>query len=279
MSMRHVVWAIALLVGLAIFTSFSLFAQKVEIEGKAWLDAKTEPPEINVNGSWASEDWGTVLLNQTQGSREVTGASDNWEISGVASGKEVFLLFSSKGRVGYSAELSLEQANTLAGRYFDGMPSQGAQTRLLRLRMRDKTEAAGAGAGNASAGVLKAAPARVVVYREKHFNCSKAKPAVYNDGKELGQIHNGRYFTVTLPPGKHLIGASTMFGNHTVEVDAEPAATYYYKIEFTSNWACIYDIYKVNAPEAIGAIKDLRPADAKHVKLPEIVSVSPIVGK
>jgi hypothetical protein len=273
------VWAVALLVGVASFTSSSLFAQKVEIEGKAWLEAKTGPPEINVNGSWASEDWGAVLLNQTQGSREVTGASDNWEISGVVSGKEVFLLFSSKGRVGYSAELSLEQANTLTGHCFDGMPSQGAKTRFLTLRMPNKTEAAGAGAGNASAGVTKADPARVVVYREKHFNCSKAKPAVYNDGKELGQIHNGRYFTVTLPPGKHLIGASTMFGNHTVELNAEPAATYYYKIEFTSNWACIYDIDKINTSEAINALQDLRPADAKHVKMPEIVSVSPIAGK
>lgn len=277
MNLRRVLWASALLAGLAIFTSSSLFAQKVEIEGKAWLDAKTEPPEINVNGSWASADWGTVLLNQTEGSREVTGTSDNWEISGVASGKEVFLLFSSKGRVGYSAELSLEQANTLAGRYFDGMPSPGAKTRSMMLRM-PRTEAASVGAGNASVGVTQGAPAHVVVYREKHFNCSKAKPAVYNDGKELGQIHNGRYFTVRLPPGKHLIGASTMFGNHTVEVDAEPAATYYYKIEFTSNWACIYDIYKVNAPEAIGAIKDLRPADAKHVKMPEIVSLNKISG-
>lgn len=36
----------------------SLTAAKVEVEGKAWLDAQKDPAAINVNGAWDSDEWG-----------------------------------------------------------------------------------------------------------------------------------------------------------------------------------------------------------------------------
>jgi hypothetical protein len=42
---------------------------------------------------------------------------------------------------------------------------------------------------------------------------------------------------------------------------------------------CIFDIQKVNDAEAIGAIRDLQPAEAKDVLTPEIVSVNKISRK
>jgi len=37
-------------------------------------------------------------------------------------------------------------------------------------------------------------------------------------------------------------------------------------------------ISKDDASEAIGAIRNLQPAEAKHVKMPEVVSVNKISG-
>ncbi len=95
----------------------NLHAQKVDKEGKTWLDQHTEPAQINVNGIWSSDDWGDVTLNQIEGSREVTGDGDGWRIDGVVSGSMVFLLFSNKGNVEYSAELVAEGGNKLTGAY------------------------------------------------------------------------------------------------------------------------------------------------------------------
>ncbi len=88
-----------------------------------------------------------------------------------------------------------------------------------------------------------------------------------------------------MPPGNHLIGANATsivgerIGSETQELDAEPAATCFYEILSTSNWVCIFDIQKVNDAEAIGAIRDLQPAEAKDVLTPEIVSVNKISRK
>ena len=95
----------------------SLTAAKVEVEGKAWLDSQKDPAEINVNGTWDSEEWGTFHLTQSEGSREVSGNGGGYEITGVVSGKRLFLLFSESHTVEYCATLSPNGTNTLAGTY------------------------------------------------------------------------------------------------------------------------------------------------------------------
>jgi hypothetical protein len=89
-----------------VFSSL-VVAQKVDIEGKAWLARNTEPAAINVDGTWQGKEWGRVILVQKEGNREVTGTGDGWTITGVVSGSKVFLLFADKGgRINYSAELT-----------------------------------------------------------------------------------------------------------------------------------------------------------------------------
>ena len=83
-------------------------AQSVERQGKAWLDRYTRPAEMNVTGTWKSDDWGPVKLEQPKDGRGVTGTGDGWDITGVVSGKELFLIFSGHGKVAYSAKLSAE---------------------------------------------------------------------------------------------------------------------------------------------------------------------------
>jgi hypothetical protein len=118
---------------LALTFAVALPGQRVERRGQAWLDARTEPAEINVNGDWHAGQWGRVTLNQAQGSREVTGSGDGWDILGVVSGTKVCLLFLSKGRVAYAAELTPDGPNALGGRYADGLLSGRSQTRLMHF--------------------------------------------------------------------------------------------------------------------------------------------------
>jgi hypothetical protein len=96
-----------------------LGAAKVEVEGKAWLDSQKDPPAMNVNGAWDSEEWGAFLLTQTEGSREVSGNGGGYHITGVVSGKRLFMLFSTKGTVDYCATLSPNGENRLTGTYSD----------------------------------------------------------------------------------------------------------------------------------------------------------------
>lgn len=106
---------IVLLLGISFPTS--LGAAKVEVEGKAWLDSQRDPAEINVNGVWDSEEWGTFHLKQSEGSRDVSGNGGGYDLTGVVSGKRLFLLFSEKHTVEYCATLSADGENSLIGTY------------------------------------------------------------------------------------------------------------------------------------------------------------------
>jgi hypothetical protein len=113
--MKQLTFAVTLLLCISFPTLLS--AAKVEVEGKAWLDSQKDPAEINVNGAWDADEWGTVHLNQSEGSRDVTGNGDGYDIVGVVSGKRLFLLFSEKHTVEYCATLSPNGENSLAGTY------------------------------------------------------------------------------------------------------------------------------------------------------------------
>jgi len=71
----------------------TLSAADLDTKGKAWLGSHSEAAAINVNGRWHEKVWGEVFLKQAESSRDVTGDGDGWDITGVVSGKQVFLLF------------------------------------------------------------------------------------------------------------------------------------------------------------------------------------------
>jgi hypothetical protein len=114
--MKQLTFAVTLLF-LCISFPASLTAAKVDVEGKAWLDSQKDPAAINVNGAWNSEEWGAFHLVQAEGSREVSGNGGGYEITGVVSGKRLFLLFSEKHTVEYCATLSPDGENSLSGTY------------------------------------------------------------------------------------------------------------------------------------------------------------------
>lgn len=104
---------------LLVCTSFpiSVPAAKVEVEGKAWLESQKDPPEMNVNGTWESDEWGTLHLVQPAGSRDVGGNGGGYVITGVVSGKRLFMLFSARRGVEYCATLNPNGENSLIGTY------------------------------------------------------------------------------------------------------------------------------------------------------------------
>ena len=114
--MKRLTLVVTLLLLCIAFPTF-LGAAKVEVEGKAWLDAQKDPPAMNVNGSWDSEEWGIFHLVQAEGSRDVSGNGGGYEIVGVVSGNRLFLLFAEGHTVEYCATLSSNGENSLTGNY------------------------------------------------------------------------------------------------------------------------------------------------------------------
>jgi hypothetical protein len=69
---------------------------------------------------------------------------------------------------------------------------------------------------------------RIYFYRIKQFTGSALEPSGFCDEKELARMDNGRYFVVTLEPGKH---TCRMGDKQTgFEIDMKPGEEYYAKI-------------------------------------------------
>lgn len=126
-------FSLLLPVAVVFILGVSLSAGDLETKGKAWLDAHSEAAAINVKGNWHAKEWGTIVLIQPPDSRNVTGDGDGWDITGVVSGKQVFLLFSHKGKVNYSAELTPQPDNSLNGSYSRGFLDSKGKTKPMLL--------------------------------------------------------------------------------------------------------------------------------------------------
>ena len=93
-------------------------AAKVEGRGQEWLDEHKDAPQVNITGSWQSPDWGTLTLTQAEGSREVGGTDRRFELIGIVSGREVYLLFTKGGgTVAFCATLVSASDSVLNGTY------------------------------------------------------------------------------------------------------------------------------------------------------------------
>ncbi|MCL4488921.1 MAG: hypothetical protein M1570_12425 [Chloroflexi bacterium] len=103
---------------LVFFLAFPAVAGKVEGRGREWLDEHKDSPQINVTGTWTSPDWNTLSLTQAEGIRDVSGADKKFELTGVVSGKNLYLLFAhSNGSVGFCATLTSDSDGSLTGTY------------------------------------------------------------------------------------------------------------------------------------------------------------------
>jgi hypothetical protein len=130
--LRRVLLGVTLILTALVFDQ-SVPAQSEDKEGRIWLDANKGAATLNVTGVWEGGEWGRIPLSQREGGRRIIGSGDGWDISGVVSGNEVYLLFSHKGKVGFSAKLTSDGPNLLIGVYAPGLLSSASKTHPIRL--------------------------------------------------------------------------------------------------------------------------------------------------
>ena len=88
-----------------------------------WLNTISggKPPEIDITGRWRDTQgsglftWGEGYLHQEQ--NKIRGVIGDYHISGIVSGKIVYLVFLYSGRVYYTARLEIFQ-DSLTGNYY-----------------------------------------------------------------------------------------------------------------------------------------------------------------
>ncbi len=78
----------------------------------------------------------------------------------------------------------------------------------------------------------KASKATVYVYRYKQFVGSALSPSVWCDETELARMENGRYFTVTLDPGKHTFHSNDPQSG--VALDLKAGQPYFIRVEIAT---------------------------------------------
>ncbi len=105
-----------------------------------WLNTISggKPSEIDITGQWHDAEgdmfgWGKGYLSQEQ--NKISGNMGDYDIQGVVSGKIVYLVFLSHGKVYYTARLEMSQ-NLLTGNYFkasDKEQKKGYPTSFVRI--------------------------------------------------------------------------------------------------------------------------------------------------
>jgi hypothetical protein len=109
--------------------------------------------------------------------------------------------------------------------------------------------------------------ANAVIYlnRIKQYAGSALEPSVYCDDKELARMDNGRYFGVTLTPGKH---TCRMGDKQTgFEIDAKPGQNFYAKITIdTGFWKGRGRLTLLQPEQGAFELKKVKPLGADKVK-------------
>jgi hypothetical protein len=130
---------------LTVFLTLSLiFVTSCALKQKEinpWLNTISgeKPPEVDITGKWRDTQgdgmftWGEGYLHQEQ--NKIRGVIGSYTISGVVSGKMVYLVFLYGNRVYYTARLEFFK-NLLTGNYFsarDKKQRKGYTTSFIKV--------------------------------------------------------------------------------------------------------------------------------------------------
>jgi hypothetical protein len=108
-----------------------------------------------------------------------------------------------------------------------------------------------------SVAVSTGADAVVFVYRPNKLMGKALEPSVFVDGIELARMDNGRYFTIKLPAGKHLVHMTSE--KKGFAIDMGPGQTYYFRVGLEMGmWKGHGKITLEDAEKAVPEIKKLK---------------------
>ncbi len=107
--------------------------------------------------------------------------------------------------------------------------------------------------------------ATVYVYRYKQFVGKALSPSVYCDDTELARMENGRYFVVTLAPGKYLFHSNDKQAG--IALDLKAGEKYYIRLEIATGFMKGHGRLIAVVPEQGSyEIQKLKPLDSDKVK-------------
>lgn len=121
----------------------------------------------------------------------------------------------------------------------------------------EKTDKVNAGAENSKV--------TIYVYRRKEFNTRNMQPSVYVDGTEVARMDDGKFFIVTLEPGKHKVFVNKEYSG--AEVDMKPGEEYYFRVSIKPGfWKGRGEIDFVQKEQGVLEIKKMKPLEEKWIK-------------
>lgn len=112
----------------------------------------------------------------------------------------------------------------------------------------------------------------IYFYRTKQYAGSALEPSVYCDDKELARMDNGRYFGVTLEPGKH---TCRMGDKQTgFEIDMKAGEEYYAKVTLEAGfWKGHGRLSLLQKEQGAFEIKKVKLLGADKVKDRSLVTI------
>jgi hypothetical protein len=103
----------------------------------------------------------------------------------------------------------------------------------------------------------------LIFFREGHFAGSALKPSIYVDGKEVNRLPNGRWFSVTVEPGKHSLQSSAKNEPATVISVAPNETSYVEMIIAIGTWRGGGRLITVDSAEADAKVRKLKQLTEK----------------
>lgn len=114
------------------------------------------------------------------------------------------------------------------------------------------------------------ADAMVYVYRPSKLMGKALEPSVFVDNIELARMDNGRYFTIKLKPGKHILHMTSE--KKGFAFDMGPGQTYYFRIGIEMGmWKGQGKLTLEDAEKAVPEIKKLKFLGQDKIKNPTLV--------
>jgi len=109
------------------------------------------------------------------------------------------------------------------------------------------------------------------VYRQRRYAGSALKPSVYADDIELARMENGRFFVVTLAPGKHVIRSNDKGSG--VDLEMKAGQDYYIRIDIeTGYWKGHGRLTLVLPEQGSYELKQTKLLDDGDIKNHELVA-------